>query len=81
MKKKLILKKEIYFFENGVRVEGVHGGIRGNARYIFGDVSNIFGDVSGIKGNIDDCEITDEERSKPVNIKDLIQEVNYESIY
>ena len=39
---------------------------------ITGDLSGITGDLTGIKGNIDDCEITQEERDKGINIYDLI---------
>ena len=35
-------------------------------------ISGITGNLSGIRGNIDDCEITQEERDKGINIHDLI---------
>ena len=38
-----------------------------------GDVNGISGDVTKISGNLDECEISDEERSKGINIKDLIK--------
>jgi hypothetical protein len=43
-----------------------------NLSGIKGDLSGITGDLTGITGNIDDCEITQEERDKGINIHDLI---------
>jgi hypothetical protein len=42
-------------------------GIRGN-------VNGISGNVTGIWGDVDDCEITDEEREKGVDVKSLVKE-------
>ena len=50
-------------------ISGLHGDISG----LHGDISGLYGDCSGIMGNIDNCEITDEEREKGVNIQDLIE--------
>jgi len=48
-------------------------GIRGDVSGIRGDVSGIRGDVSGIRGDLDDCEITDEDRTKGINIEELLK--------
>jgi hypothetical protein len=32
-----------------------------------------FGDLSNIRGNVDDCEITDDERKKGIDINDLVK--------
>ena len=47
-------------------------GIKGDLFGITGNLSGITGDFTGITGNIDDCEITQEERDKGINIHDLI---------
>ena len=39
----------------------------------WGDLSGVRGDLSGVSGNIDDCEITDEDRKKGISIDDLIE--------
>jgi hypothetical protein len=65
MKKLLQKNTNLYHIKDGIRIEGVHENISGN-------VNDIRGDVSGISGNLDDCEITDEEREKGININDLI---------
>ena len=57
-------------------VSGIYGdvlGIYGDVLGIYGNVSGIYGDVSGISGNLDDCEITEEERKEGININDLIK--------
>ena len=61
MKKNLIRnnKNEIWYYENGKKIIGIH--------------DNIHGYVSEIEGNLDNCEITNEERSKGINIEDLIK--------
>ena len=75
-----LVKTELYHYVNGKRVEGVPSGLRGdvidlrgNVSDLFGDVSGLFGDVSGLRGNVDEAEITDKEREKGVNVKDLIK--------
>ena len=55
----------IYYYKNGVRVEGAPDGITG-------DLSEIRGDLSGIRGNLDECEITDKDREKGITIDELI---------
>ena len=37
------------------------------------NTANITGDLTYITGNVDDCEITEEERAMGINIKDLIK--------
>jgi hypothetical protein len=67
MKRNLIKNdKEIYYFKDGKKILEVHSNISGN-------VSNIWGDVSGIRGDLDDCDITNKERKKGINIKNLIK--------
>ena len=46
-----------------------------NAENLTGDTSRLYGDCSGLSGNIDNCELTVEERAKWVKIEDLIQPV------
>ena len=47
---------------------GWHDGLKGiQSPYLRGDVSYL-------SGNVDDCEITDEDRAKGININTLIAE-------
>ena len=50
----------------------VSGGLHGDISWLHGDVSGLLGNCTGIRGEISDCELTDEEREKGVNIQDLI---------
>ena len=62
------LKREdfvIWHYENDNKVEGIPNGITG-------DLSGITGNLSGIRGDLSDCEITDEDREKGIDLDDLI---------
>ncbi len=54
-------------------MRGNVSGLWGDVSCIKGDVSGFCGDVSGIRGNLDDCEISDEERKLVINISDLVE--------
>ena len=43
------------------------------SEHLHGDISYVFGDCTGISGNLDECELTEEDRKKGVNIEDLIK--------
>ena len=68
-----LVKKELYHYVNGKRVEGVPTDLRGNVTDLSGDVSDLSGNVTGLRGDVDEAEITDKERQKGVNVKDLIK--------
>ena len=40
-----------------------------------GDVSGLWGDVSRLSGNVDECEISDEEREAGLDIASLVEDV------
>ena len=77
-----------YYYKDYKRVEGVPDDIRGDLTYIrgdltyiTGDLTDITGDLTGIRGNltgitgdIDDCEITAEERVAGISVEDLIED-------
>lgn len=66
MKKALQNKQnELYHFVGGKKVTGQNNNMSG-------DCSGLRGNCSDLYGNIGDCKITEEERKKGVNIKDLI---------
>ena len=88
MKKVLKKVKDggLFYFDNSEWIEGKNPNMRGNCSRLYGNCSGLNGDCSGLKGdcsglkgdcsglygNLKDCEITDEERIKGVDIKDLI---------
>jgi uncharacterized protein YjbJ (UPF0337 family) len=44
--------KEIFHYQDGIKVDGVHSKITGDVSNIWGDVTDIKGDVSNISGNV-----------------------------
>jgi hypothetical protein len=80
------IPNELFYFANGKKIKGIHDGIAGNVSdiiedvsNIIGNVSNIIGNVSGIQGivsdlagNLNECEITPDERKAGINVADLI---------
>ena len=58
----------------------ISSGLYGNISGLYGEISNgLSGNITGfcgsctsIVGNIDDCELTEEEREAGINIEDLI---------
>jgi len=48
--------------------------LRGNVSGLTGDVTGLWGDASAFCGNVDDCELTAEERHNGVNIEDLLKQ-------
>ena len=54
-------------------LRGDVSGLRGDVIDLRGDVSGLFGNVTGLRGDVDEAEITDKEREKGVNVKDLIK--------
>ena len=53
------IEYKIWHYQDGKTVGGAPSGVRG--------------DLSGVRGEIDDCEITDEERKRGISIKELIK--------
>jgi len=51
-------------------IEGDLTGIRGNLSGIRGNLSGIRGDLTDTWGNVDDCEITDEDRKRGISIEE-----------
>ena len=88
MKKVLLfINSELYYFKDGERVIGNCSGLRGDCSYLSGDCSGLVGDCSDLSGDctylrgdctdlsgdLDEAKITDTERKKGINIKDLIK--------
>ena len=66
MEKKLTrVKTNVYFYENGKKIEGF-------PPRVSGDLSGVRGDLTGVWGSLSDCAITDEERAAGVDINDLV---------
>jgi len=85
---RILNTSKIWHYDNaGIQYNGIHfdisgdvSGISGDVSDIWGDVSNISGNVSGISGNVsgisgdlDDCNISKNERDKGIRIDFLIR--------
>src|SRR3990167_9938069 len=86
MKKALkrIKDKEIFFYDNGIKKiidredkDTYPRELSGNISGLYGNISGLFGDCSNIRGDIEECELTKEERETLINIKDLIDEEEF----
>ena len=54
---------------------GLYGGcslLSGDCSGLRGDCYGLYGNCSGLRGDLDDCEITKEDRKKGIDITDLI---------
>lgn len=68
-----------HYNDAGERVEGPPAGVcgdlsgvRGNLTGVRGDLSGVWGNLSGVCGDIDDCDLSPEERARGVHIDELI---------
>jgi len=79
MKKALkrIKDKEIFFYDNGIKKIIDREDKDTYPRELYGNISGLFGDCSNIRGDIEECELTKEERETLINIKDLIDEEEF----
>ena len=68
MKKALTkVSNELYYYDKNIkRKEGKNDNLSGNC-------SGLSGDCTGLSGNLTDCEITNEDRNKGINIEDLVK--------
>ena len=56
-------------------VSGLRGdvsGLAGDVSGLAGDVSGLRGNVSGLWGNVDTCDLSAEDRTRGVDIADLV---------
>jgi len=49
-------------------------GLRGYVTGLRGDLTGLRGDVTSLTGDVDSCDLTDEDRQRGVNIRDLVAE-------
>ncbi len=55
---------------------GVRGdltGVRGDLTGVWGDLTGVRGNLAGVRGDLSDCEITDEDRARGIDIATLIR--------
>ena len=72
MKKALKKEAEAFHFVNGKKIYGLHSGVSGNLTGVRGNLTDVSGNLTDVSGDLDECEISDSDRKKGVNIEDLI---------
>ena len=87
MKKSLKrVKNKIYYYVDGVLVEGhpsdvsgdlsdVSGdlsGVSGDLSGVVGDLSGVVGDLSGVSGDLNFCDISEHDRVAGIDVSDLV---------
>ena len=79
---------KLYHYKGDIKVDGTNGemigncsGLNGNCTGLYGDCSGLYGDCSGLRGdctglrgNLYECDITDEDRKKGIDIAELVGE-------
>ena len=69
MEKKLTrVKMNVFFYENGKKIEGF-------PPHVWGNLTKVRGSLTNVRGDLSDCAITDEDRAAGVDINDLIDSV------
>lgn len=72
MKKALTTITTLYHYVDGEKVKGQNQDMNGDCSDLWGDCSGLSGSCSGLSGNLDNCEITEEDREKGIHIRDLV---------
>jgi hypothetical protein len=77
---------KLYHYKGDIKVDGTNGemignctglsgdcsGLSGNCTGLYGDCSGLRGDCTGLRGDLYECDITDEDRKKGIDIAELV---------
>jgi hypothetical protein len=55
------------------RLAGDCSGLWGSISGLRGNCSGLWGECSGLTGDLDQCEITDEDRARGVDVRTLVE--------
>ena len=58
---------KLYHYKGDIKVDGTNGEMIGNC-------TGLSGDCSGLRGDLYECDITDEDRKKGIDIAELVGE-------
>ena len=65
---------KLYHYKGDIKVDGTDGEMIGNCTGLYGDCSGLRGDCTGLRGDLYECDITDEDRKKGIDIAELVGE-------
>ena len=58
---------KLYHYKGDIKVDGTNSEMIGNC-------TGLYGNCSGLRGDLDECDITDEDRKKGIDIAELVGE-------
>ena len=67
------IQNELYHYFNGKKSLGQNKNMSGDCSGLRGNCTGLRGECTDLYGDLRECEITDEERKKGIDIKDLIK--------
>ena len=65
---------KLYHYKGDIKVDGTNGEMIGNCSGLYGDCTGLYGNCSGLYGDLYECDITDEDRKKGIDIAELVGE-------
>ena len=79
---------KLYHYKGDIKVDGTNSemignctglygnctGLYGNCTGLYGNCTGLYGDCSGLRGDLYECDITDEDRKKGIDIAELVGE-------
>ena len=65
---------KLYHYKGDIKVDGTNGEMIGNCTGLSGDCSGLRGDCTRLYGDLYECDITDEDRKKGIDIAELVGE-------
>ena len=72
---------KLYHYKGDIKVDGTNSemignctGLYGNCTGLYGNCTGLYGNCSGLYGDLYECDITDEDRKKGIDIAELVGE-------
>jgi hypothetical protein len=65
---------KLYHYKGDIKVDGTNGEMIGDCTGLYGDCTSLSGNCTGLRGDLYECDITDEDRKKGIDIAELVGE-------
>ena len=72
---------KLYHYKGDIKVDGTNSemignctSLNGNCTGLYGNCTGLRGDCTGLRGDLYECDITDEDRKKGIDIAELVGE-------
>ena len=65
---------KLYHYKGDIKVDGTNSEMIGDCTRLNGNCTGLSGDCSGLSGDLYECDITDEDRKKGIDIAELVGE-------